>query len=73
MVRQQNVFFWCRTRLMIKLMGADSERLQSIRSELRKHWALDENAIVFMFAGKFIDKKRPMDFVRAASEAARAR
>ena len=53
-----------------KQMGSDSERLQSIRSELRGHWALDENSIVFMFAGKFIDKKRPMDFVRAASEAA---
>jgi glycosyltransferase involved in cell wall biosynthesis len=53
-----------------KQMGSDSERLQSIRSELREHWALDENSIVFMFAGKFIDKKRPMDFVRAASEAA---
>jgi glycosyltransferase involved in cell wall biosynthesis len=53
-----------------KRMGADSERLQSFRSELRKHWALDANAIVFMFAGKFIDKKRPMDFVRAVREAA---
>jgi glycosyltransferase involved in cell wall biosynthesis len=51
-------------------MGSDSERLQFNRTELRKHWALDESAIVFMFAGKFIDKKRPMDFVRAASQTA---
>jgi glycosyltransferase involved in cell wall biosynthesis len=50
---------------------AESERLRPVRAELRKNFGLDENAAVFMFAGKFIEKKRPMDFVRAIERAAR--
>lgn len=47
------------------------ELLEPRRSELRKEKALDENAIVFMFSGKFIPKKRPMDFVCAIERAVR--
>ncbi len=39
--------------------------------ELRARWNLDTQAAVFVFAGKFIEKKRPMDFVRAVAEASR--
>lgn len=35
------------------------------RQQLRKRWGLGEHGIVFAFAGKFIPKKRPMDFVQA--------
>ncbi len=49
----------------------EAERLQPLRSELRKNWGWDPEAIVFAFVGKFIDKKRPMDFVRALDHAAR--
>jgi glycosyltransferase involved in cell wall biosynthesis len=35
------------------------------RASLRAEWQLDASAIVFLFTGKLIDKKRPMDFVRA--------
>jgi glycosyltransferase involved in cell wall biosynthesis len=49
----------------------ESERLQPLYAELRKNFGLDENAAVFMFAGKFIEKKRPMDFVRAIERASR--
>lgn len=45
--------------------------LEPLRSELRKEKELDENAIVFMFSGKFIPKKRPMDFACAIERAAR--
>jgi glycosyltransferase involved in cell wall biosynthesis len=42
-----------------------AESLESGRTALRKENNLDGNAIVFMFSGKFIPKKRPMDFIRA--------
>jgi glycosyltransferase involved in cell wall biosynthesis len=50
---------------------AESERLRPLRAELRKSFALDENAVVFLFAGKFIEKKRPIDFVRAIEQSSR--
>ena len=47
----------------------EAESLEPRRSELRKEKDLDENAIVFMFSGKFIPKKRPMDFICAIERA----
>jgi glycosyltransferase involved in cell wall biosynthesis len=44
---------------------AEAERLKPIRNEVRKKWGLSDDAIVFAFSGKCIEKKRPMDFVRA--------
>jgi len=41
------------------------------RDELRCQWGIDPNRTVFLFAGKFIEKKRPMDFVRAVHRASR--
>jgi glycosyltransferase involved in cell wall biosynthesis len=35
------------------------------RAELRAGWGIDEQSLVFIFAGKFIDKKRPMDAILA--------
>lgn len=55
----------------IDAMGGDADRLRSIRSELRQGWAIDLNATTFVFVGKFTETKRPMDFVRAVSEAAK--
>jgi glycosyltransferase involved in cell wall biosynthesis len=46
----------------------ESERLLPRRTELRRKWKLAEESVVFVFAGKFIEKKRPLDFVRAISE-----
>jgi glycosyltransferase involved in cell wall biosynthesis len=37
--------------------------------ELRRQWQLDEDATVFLFAGKFVPNKRPLDFVKAISAA----
>lgn len=54
----------------VDAMGGDAEHLRSIRSELRQRWTLDPNATTFVFAGKFIEKKRPMDFVCAVNQAA---
>jgi glycosyltransferase involved in cell wall biosynthesis len=48
----------------------ESRRLWPERSKLRAKWNLRDDHVVFLFAGKFIQKKRPMDFVRAVAEAA---
>jgi glycosyltransferase involved in cell wall biosynthesis len=49
----------------------EAESLEGRRPELRTEKELAENAIVFMFSGKFIPRKRPMDFVYAIERAAR--
>lgn len=41
------------------------------RFELRSQWGIDRDTTVFLFAGKFIAKKRPLDFVGAVEQAAR--
>jgi glycosyltransferase involved in cell wall biosynthesis len=50
---------------------AEAVRLDLRRAELRTEINLDDNAAVFMFSGKFIRKKRPLDFVYAIESAAR--
>lgn len=47
----------------------ESKRLAPQRTTIRGEWDLDEMSVVFLFAGKFIENKRPMDFVRAIAEA----
>ncbi|GIW56726.1 MAG: hypothetical protein KatS3mg082_3130 [Nitrospiraceae bacterium] len=46
-------------------------RLRARRPELRRRWGLAEEAVVFLFIGKFIEKKRPIDFVVALTDAHR--
>jgi glycosyltransferase involved in cell wall biosynthesis len=41
------------------------------RPRFREQWSLPGDATVFIFSGKFIDKKRPLDFVRAIEIAGR--
>jgi glycosyltransferase involved in cell wall biosynthesis len=48
----------------------ESTRLRLHRSEFRRQWGLHENSSVALFVGKFIQKKRPLDFVRAVEQAA---
>jgi glycosyltransferase involved in cell wall biosynthesis len=43
-----------------------------LRGELRRQWTIQSDSIVFLFAGKFIPKKRPLDFVHAVARASRA-
>jgi glycosyltransferase involved in cell wall biosynthesis len=47
----------------------EAETLRSQRTELRREWQLDDEGIVFLFAGKFVDKKRPLDFIKAIAMA----
>lgn len=53
-------------------LRSESQRLKPVRGELRKRWGLQEDAIVFAFAGKFVGEKRPMDFVQAIQRAQRS-
>jgi len=51
--------------------AAELKRWLPLRAELRRHWTVEPGAMVALFAGKFIEKKRPLDFVRAVAEAKR--
>jgi glycosyltransferase involved in cell wall biosynthesis len=46
-----------------------AERLRAQKAELQREWQLDDDATVFLFAGKFVEKKRPLDFVNAIAMA----
>lgn len=41
------------------------EQLKDQKKELREKYGLDKEAPVFLFAGKYISKKRPMDLIKA--------
>jgi glycosyltransferase involved in cell wall biosynthesis len=45
--------------------GRQAARWRSRRSEVRTQFWIEEAAVVFLFVGKFIEIKRPLDFVRA--------
>ena len=44
--------------------------LRPRRDELRRQWGIPSGATVFLFAGKFIAVKRPLDFVSAIGQCA---
>lgn len=46
-------------------------QLQSQREKLRQNWKIPEKAVVFLFAGKLIAKKRPDDFMKAVKLASK--
>lgn len=46
--------------------ATQADTLRSARRDLRKRWRIPEDAFCVLFCGKFIDKKRPMDVVKAA-------
>ncbi len=47
-------------------------RLEPERAALRQRWGVPPGSIVYLFAAKFIDKKRPLDFVDAVVRASRS-
>ena len=46
-----------------------ADTAQPRRPALRRQWGFQDQQVVFVFAGKFIKKKRPMDFLRALQAA----
>jgi len=53
------------------LFQRTAEQAQLQRLALREQWGLRDEHVVFLFVGKFIEKKRPMDFLRAIEGAAK--
>jgi glycosyltransferase involved in cell wall biosynthesis len=51
---------------------ARAAELEPKRDELRERFRLPQGKVVWLFAGKFVDIKRPMDFVQAVGLAHRA-
>ena len=49
---------------------SESQRLEPQCETLRAQWGLDDSTAVFLFAGKFTEIKRPVDFVDAITHAA---
>jgi glycosyltransferase involved in cell wall biosynthesis len=49
--------------------ASETRKLSGQRNVLRRQWDLDEAATVFVFAGKFVAKKRPLDFINAIEQA----
>ena len=47
-----------------------ARELEPARSALRDAWHLPPDAAVYLFAGKLVDRKRPLDFLRALGQAA---
>lgn len=54
-----------------RLFQCAADAAQSHHRTLRLQWGLEEPQTVFLFAGKFIETKRPMDFLRAIEKAYR--
>jgi glycosyltransferase involved in cell wall biosynthesis len=50
----------------------NARRWMPCRAQLRGGWNLPANAVAFLWAAKFIPKKRPIDFLKALDTAARA-
>jgi glycosyltransferase involved in cell wall biosynthesis len=54
-----------------QFFGARADALRPARAALRASWGLPADAVVFLFAGKLVPRKRPHDFVLAIEAAAR--
>ena len=46
--------------------SSQTDKLKTEKGSLRKAWGIPEDSFVFLFAGKFEPKKRPMDLLFAA-------
>jgi len=55
-----------------EFFSQESAKLRPERQDLRGQWGIDNASTVFLFAGKFIENKRPLDFVRAIGAAAQS-
>ncbi|HUR41135.1 MAG TPA: glycosyltransferase family 4 protein [Verrucomicrobiae bacterium] len=53
-----------------KRFGNAVRALRAGRAEIRRAWAIPEDAWCVLFAGKLIDKKRPLDLVAALAKGA---
>jgi glycosyltransferase involved in cell wall biosynthesis len=54
------------------LFSAEVSANRTERDAIRRNWGLSPDSIVFLFAGKFIEKKRPFDFIKAIETASKS-
>jgi glycosyltransferase involved in cell wall biosynthesis len=68
-VRQDRIFpaWYC---VENERFASQADDLRDRREELRTRWGIAADATVFLYCGKFIAKKRPLDLLRAAEMAA---
>jgi len=52
-------------------ISSEASRWMQNRGELRRKWGLPDDEMVFVFPGKLIARKRPLDFIRAIGQARR--
>lgn len=48
--------------------AAQADSLRPDRRDIRRSWGIKDDAFCVLFAGKFIDKKRPLDLVEALKD-----
>ena len=56
------------SRLIFAPYAVDNQRFQSLKadgSSARKRWNIAENHLIILYSGKLIDKKRPLDLLKA--------
>jgi glycosyltransferase involved in cell wall biosynthesis len=56
------------SRLIFAPYAVDNQRFQSLKtdgSSARQRWNIAENHLVILYSGKLIDKKRPLDLLKA--------
>jgi len=56
------------SRLIFAPYAVDNKRFQSLKTDglsTRKRWNICENQMVILYSGKLIDKKRPLDLLKA--------
>jgi glycosyltransferase involved in cell wall biosynthesis len=70
-VRQEKLFFapYC---IENERFSQGAEAFRRDRKEIRAAWGIPENAVIFVYCAKFIEKKRPMDILAALAEIKRA-
>jgi glycosyltransferase involved in cell wall biosynthesis len=50
---------------------ADAVAFKPQRAILRRNWGVPEDSVCFLFSGKLIEKKHPLDFIHALGQATR--
>jgi glycosyltransferase involved in cell wall biosynthesis len=56
------------SRLVFAPYAVDNQRFQSLKSDglsARQKWDIDERQIIILYSGKLIEKKRPLDLLKA--------
>jgi glycosyltransferase involved in cell wall biosynthesis len=56
------------SRLIFAPYSVDNQRFQRLKTaglSVRQKWGIDEKQIIFLYTGKLIDKKRPLDLLKA--------